>query len=100
MPRGHAAVDAGPGGVMAKPIPTTITQLRKVVPGWRLRYRTHWVVCSEEKRTTAHRIDCWPENMSGDFWGTPLVVARKTNKAAAVKAAYAAMKTMEVRDAE
>ena len=99
MPGRHAAVDAGLGGVMAKPIPTTITQLRKAMPRWRIEYHTNFVY-PYGPRMTSHHIRCEKKvSWTGAFFAVPLVTVRLTNKAAAVEAAYAAMKTMEVRDA-
>jgi len=78
-------------------VPTTITQLRKAAPGWKVEYHTNFVH-PHGPRKTSHHIRC-EEKVSwlGAVLGVPMVTIRLTNKATAVEAAYAAMKTMELR---
>ena len=81
---------------MSKPIPTTITQLRKAAPGWKIEYGTMGVY-TDGKRIMAHKINCFKKvSWRGAFFAVPMVNIRLTNKAAAVAMAYAAM---EARDA-
>ena len=81
---------------MATKIPTTITQLRKAAPGWKIEYGTMGVY-THGKRIMAHKINCFKKvSWRGAFFAVPMVNIRLTNKAAAVAMAYAAM---EARDA-
>lgn len=82
-----------------KPIPTTITQLRKAMPGWNIEYHTNFVYTFGSQKTS-HHVQCYRKvSWQGALFTVPMVKIRLTNKDTAVAAAYAAMKTMEACDA-